>query len=360
MTPPDFLRPTGAGDRDRAIDLFRSVGILTVVLGHWLVIGVDADGGHNLLETDSWIHPLTWLFQVMPLVFVVAGWSNAHSWGAGGRWRAWYRRRGWGFAGPVLAYLVAVQAVAALARGAGVDGGVVGDAAWLVRVHLWFVPVYLTVMAVTPAAVAAARRWGGASVAALVVGSVALDLGAPSLLTWATVWLACHQLGVAWALGSVPERHGARLAVAAGAAAVVLVVLGPWPLSMVGTAGAARGNTAPPSIALLALGFAQGGVAMGVAPAVRRWLRGSATAATLVRRVSATSARLYLLHLLPVLAGAFLLQLAPFDVPRVGTASWWAMRPLWLGAMALGLAAVLTGRRLRRTRNDAGTVPSRA
>ena len=83
----------------------------------------------------------------------------------------------------MLLYVLAVEGVAALARVAGVDGAAVGDAAWLVQVHLWFVPVYLAVMAVTPLAVAAARRWGGAGVVALVAGSVALDLGQPSLLT---------------------------------------------------------------------------------------------------------------------------------------------------------------------------------
>ena len=43
------------------------------------------------------------------------------------------------------------------------------------------------------------------------------------------------------------------------------------------------------------------------------------------------------------LAGAFVLRLGLVDFPPVGTAAWWALRPLWLGAMALGLAALLAG-----------------
>ncbi|MDQ3146794.1 MAG: acyltransferase [Actinomycetota bacterium] len=333
--------------RDRAIDLYRSVAIIAVVLGHWLVIGIDGHGGRNLLQTDGWIHPLTWLFQVMPLVFVVAGWSNAHSWPGARQARTWYRRRAGGFAGPVLVYLVAVEVAAALARLAGTNAEVAGDAAWLLRVHLWFVPVYLAVIAVTPLAVATARRWGSRSVIALVAVSAVLDLGRPSLLTWATVWLACHQIGVAWALGSLSERHSTRLALAGGAAAVALVALGPWPLSMVGVPGSDRSNTGPPSIALLALGLAQAGLAVGAAPAVRRWLGRSPTCASVVERVNAASARLYLLHLVPVLIGACILRLGLDAFPRVGTASWWALRPLWLVALALALASILTltGRR---------------
>lgn len=69
--------------RERHVDLLRAPAITAVVLGHWLVITVTYDdqgglGGFSALEELTWAHtPLTWMFQVMPLFFVVGGFANA-------------------------------------------------------------------------------------------------------------------------------------------------------------------------------------------------------------------------------------------------------------------------------------------
>jgi peptidoglycan/LPS O-acetylase OafA/YrhL len=70
--------------RNRYVDLIRVVSIAAVVLGHWTmaVIGYR-DGrftGANVLELDPDTQILTWLFMVMPLFFIVGGFSNAGSW----------------------------------------------------------------------------------------------------------------------------------------------------------------------------------------------------------------------------------------------------------------------------------------
>ena len=68
--------------------------MLAVAFGHWLVIAVaaDPDGGivaRNALEVAPQLGWLTWIFQVMPLFFVVGGFSSAMSlhahWRRGGR-----------------------------------------------------------------------------------------------------------------------------------------------------------------------------------------------------------------------------------------------------------------------------------
>lgn len=69
--------------RERTVDLVRALSIASVVLGHWLLIAITEtngvyDGG-NALRHIEWAHPLTWLFQVMPLFFLVGGYSNAAS-----------------------------------------------------------------------------------------------------------------------------------------------------------------------------------------------------------------------------------------------------------------------------------------
>src|SRR5438270_11581252 len=45
-------------DRDRAVDALRAFAILGVVLGHWLVTALVADGG--TLRTSSPLHYLPW------------------------------------------------------------------------------------------------------------------------------------------------------------------------------------------------------------------------------------------------------------------------------------------------------------
>jgi hypothetical protein len=74
----------GSSARNRYVDLVREVSIAAVELGHWLmaVLGYR-DGeftGQNLLEIEPGLQILTRLFQVLPLFFIVGGFSNAASW----------------------------------------------------------------------------------------------------------------------------------------------------------------------------------------------------------------------------------------------------------------------------------------
>ena len=75
----------------------RVVSILVVVFGHWLMAAVVIEDGElipgHLLEMADWTHPLTWIFQVMPLFFLMGGYSNALSWRSARR-RSERRRSG--------------------------------------------------------------------------------------------------------------------------------------------------------------------------------------------------------------------------------------------------------------------------
>lgn len=70
-------------ERDRYIDLLRVVGVAIVVLGHWAVFMVFWEGdtirGVNALSVIPALRPVTWVVQVMPLMFFVGGFSNARS-----------------------------------------------------------------------------------------------------------------------------------------------------------------------------------------------------------------------------------------------------------------------------------------
>ena len=51
--------------------MWRALAIFLVVLGHWFVIVVvHRDGelpAYNALDVLTWVDPVPWLFQVMPI-----------------------------------------------------------------------------------------------------------------------------------------------------------------------------------------------------------------------------------------------------------------------------------------------------
>ena len=75
--------------RNRYVDFLRAAAILVVVFGHWLAAApyMTADGLKitSMLGVAAWSHLLTWALQVMPIFFIVGGYSNSISWEAAGR-----------------------------------------------------------------------------------------------------------------------------------------------------------------------------------------------------------------------------------------------------------------------------------
>ena len=100
--------------RNRYVDFLRALSICAVVCGHWLVAAPHAtDGGitfRNMLECQPATQWLTWLFQVMPVFFIVGGYSNGVSWNAASRdgrsYSEWLRGRLQRLVGPMLPLLV--------------------------------------------------------------------------------------------------------------------------------------------------------------------------------------------------------------------------------------------------------------
>ena len=72
-------------DRNRYVDFLRAISIAFVIVGHWLITTAhfNADNGslNPVLALDiiPWTSWLTWVFQVMPIFFIVGGYSNAIS-----------------------------------------------------------------------------------------------------------------------------------------------------------------------------------------------------------------------------------------------------------------------------------------
>jgi hypothetical protein len=339
--------------RERYIDFLRVFSLAVVMLGHWLMAAVEWRDGRlvagNVLESAPAAQWLTWVFQIMPVFFIVGGFANTASWTAAARdgrgYGEWLAGRLVRLVRPVLVF-VAVWASVVVALGvAGVAPASVR--AGSIAQPLWFLAVYVVVVAVAPLMVAGQRRFGWGVTVALAGGVAVVDLlrwpfGVPMVgwLNLALVWLFAHQLGVAWRSGAVAGWSRRRLWCLAGvglAGLFLLTGLAGYGRSMVGVGGG-RTNTFPPSMALVALGLWQFGLALLVRPAVDRWLdRPRAWAAVVAANGMAMTVFLWHLTALVIVA-AVALPSGLLPAPAVGSAAWWAWRPVWV--LALGVALV--------------------
>ncbi len=366
MTSATLAERTPA-TRDRYVDLLRVVSLGAVIAGHWLmaVPSPTGDGITNVLALLPGLQPVTWLLQVMPLFFLVGGFGHA-------RGIASAERRGEGYADFVRARVVRLVRPAgvflgvwfglALAAGlAGQDAGIVRLALRTVVQPLWFLGVYLALIALAPVMLRLHRRFGAWVPVALLGAAAVVDAlrwqghAGPAVANLLLVWAAVHQLGYFYADG-VLARHARWLAASGLGALLLLTVAGPYPLSMVGVPGDTMSNMSPPTIALAAHALWLTGLAM--------LLRGPATrllARARVWRVVVAANGLAMTAFLWHLSAAFVLFLifrtGLGGVP--GTATWWATRPLWLGAAALITAASVAVFRRFDTPTPLSSAPGR-
>ncbi|WP_372507102.1 acyltransferase family protein [Actinomadura madurae] len=183
-----------------------------------------------------------------------------------------------------------------------------------------------------------------------------LPLGAPGWTGWTTVltaWLVPFYLGIGWADGALRSRRAGLVLLAGGGTATALLVLfAGYPASMVGVPGAAVSNLSPPTLAAVAFGLAQTGLAVLLHGPLTRWTR-HAGARSVVSAANRSAMTIFLWHqtaLMTVTVGA-LLTLGPVhglhDSP--GRPEWILARLPWLAVFAgvlalLGLVAALGGR----------------
>jgi hypothetical protein len=350
---PDATRDA----RNSYADLLRSVAIAAVVLGHWLVTGVETHNGRyvgvdalGVIDWSSWV---TLGLQVVPVFFLVGGFANSGSWSrheaAGESWSGWVRARVLRMLGPTCWYAAAIALFALYAELAGVNRATLQQAGWAVALHLWFVAVYVVVLLCTPALVNAHRRWGLGVPAVMCVSAVLID---STVIGWhwhpvgwanyVLVWGAFHQIGFAWQDGTFTVRRRAPLL--AGSASLLLVALiwwGPYPVSMVGVPGARIENASPPSTALLAFGLAQCGLVLACEPVVTRWLGRHAGARARIATTGALTMPVYLWHMVPVVIVIEAGYPRLFGLPAVGSLRWWEQRIDWILALSLVLALLL-------------------
>jgi hypothetical protein len=245
--------------------------------------------------------------------------------------------------------------------------GMLPPAATLPFGPLWFLAVYLVIVAIATATVWLHRRFGLWVPAAMVVMAIAVDvvgfgLGHPGVryLNIAPVLLFPHQLGHAYADGSMLRWSRRRFwAMAATGLGGLVLLTNPWvfrlagaarfrwfptighyPKSLLGTDVEPISNAYPPTVCFLLAGVWAIGAVMLLRPGLVRWVArpGPWKAVIFVNGIIMT---LFLWHMTAYLLAILLLWPLGFGHQADSTARWWLERPLWIGAPGLLLAGLV-------------------
>ena len=349
--------------RNRYVDFLRAVSICVVVVGHWFVgTPVVVDGvirAAEVLRVLPWTQWMSWAMQVIPVFFVVGGYSNAVSWNSArskeleyGAWAAARMRR---LIGPLLPLLIFWVLYSMILLQVGYELEIMRSISRPALIPIWFLAVYILVTAATPITHSFYRVAGAASFWAFAAAAATTDFIAYSVelpgLRWANygfVWLAIHQLGFLWQDGRL-SRPGQVLPLAVGGLAllVFLVTVVGYPISMLTVPGATFSNSRPPSLALLSLGVFHTGLLLALQAPARRWLQ-SPGPWTLTVLVNSRIMTVYLWHLtVMVLLIGLAMQFGGIGLrAEPGSTAWFLLRLVWIAVLfsVLQIFVVVLGR----------------
>jgi surface polysaccharide O-acyltransferase-like enzyme len=361
-TTPDVVSVDALVDatpqhRDRVVDLLRAISIAVVVLWHWTFSITHWAGGSlrmpNPIGDVPGLWLATWLLQVMPLFFLVGGYANLAAWEAvtraGHGATVFWRKRFARLVRPVAVYL-ACWVVIDLAWQAG-GGRSVLEWGMVVFVPLWFLGVYVAVVALVPMTARAHRAEPVLTLVLLGVGIAGADLGrfrfglaGLGLAGSALVWVFCHQLGFFWrdwVAGRAGLRRRTGTLVGIGLAALVaLTSLDVYPRSMVAVRGQATSNMFPTTACVAALAVLQLGVVLAVREPLNRWLQGRRTWRAVVA-ANGVAMTVFCWHMTALVAFVLAYEAAGYSLSDEATAAWWLTRPLWIVGPGLVLAGLL-------------------
>jgi hypothetical protein len=364
-------------ERDRYVDFLRAGSILVVVLWHWaftiLIWTPQGPLATSPLGFTTGLWVLTWLFQVLPLFFYVGGYVHLRAWhrardrGEHLGYFVWRNLRRLSLPALMLA-TVWIGLGAALWAAFGLEW--IGRAVLLVISPLWFIAVYLVLIALIPLWFALCRRFGPVAYVWMVGLVVIVDilrfragyemLGYVNMLL---VWGLAFMAGFSYeALVRAPRPVDATLMWAGLFGLVGLVGSGLYPGSMVGVPGQTS-NMAPPTLCIVGLLAFQMGVAEMARPTLSRWLErpGPRRAVDVVTRFAMP---VFLFHTTGMAIGRGLIyawngELAEATVPDL---RWWLERPLYIAvSLACTLPVIwLFGRygRRRPTVSPSGVAPA--
>ncbi|MFV0407995.1 MAG: acyltransferase family protein [Propioniciclava sp.] len=318
------------GNRNQVIDVARAASIIVVVVYHGLLYRIHLTDGRVRIEpwaAPAMLYPLTWLLMVMPLFFVAGGYVHARLVdrlaAQDGSYPSFLTARARRLLGPLGLFVTVSAVVSTLAALFGSTPAVAALSQRFMTL-LWFLAVYLMIIAAAPAMVRAHDRAGGATFLGLLIASLSIDgyviqTGRIGLLevNYLLVWLLVHQLGIAYHRGWF--RRGAAwipwAAVIAGTAAILFLIFRlDYPPSAVGFADLPLANAQPPTTAMAALALAQCGI-LGLAERSGRFGTPSARTAARLAGINAFMVTTYLWHLLGIVLAAGALVMVAWLLP---------------------------------------------
>ena len=375
--------------RDRVVDFLRAASIVAVVVGHWVSTLIVWQGGvlrtTNAVGVSPGLWLATWVFQVMPIFFFVGGFSNLTSFDAARRrgqsTSAFVRSRVARLLRPSLVFF-AVWAPIVVALHLFDVGSPTGPRLWgdttLLRLFLppgatlpfgplWFLAVYLIVVAIAPWLIALHRHYRWWVPAVMVAGAVVADVVGFGTGRWELRWfnvafvlLLPHQLGFFYADGSLTRLPRAVFwgMVAVGLGGLLLLTnplvfepfgkvrfdwfpgIGHYPKSLLGTDVELISNAYPPTVCFLLGGVWSIGAAMLLRPVLTRWLEHARPwkATILLNSVIMT---LFLWHMTAFLLAILVLWPIGLGHQTDSTAVWWLERLVWIAVPSAFLALLV-------------------
>lgn len=346
--------PPRRASRDTGIDFVRALCVLGVVLLHSIMVGVTVTASGPVFDNASdgtgWIAPLSWLLQVMPLFFVIGGFSGLLAYRRmrmrGGTAVAFVAGRLHRLLRPAIFTIAIVGVGLALLTVFGVPADLIATAGFRYGQPLWFLGVFLLCQALLPLLAAAHERAPYRVIGGLVSAAIAVDvlraatgLEGLGFLNLAFVWMTLQQLGFFLADGRIDALHR-RVRITAGFGALIVLaatfVTGLYSPDLIA-------NINPPTAALLLVGVAHTSLLSLHRERLERFSRLPRVEA-FTRFVTVRTMTIYLWHMpvLLLMAGATAVYALSTGValPALDSAGWWAGRPLWL-ATALTLTAVV-------------------
>lgn len=300
----------------------------------------NALAGHPIF---AWV---TWAVQVMPLFFLLGGFSSITQWRRmrilGARDADYIRLRVNRLARPAVLPITLVGGTLATLAATGVSGEVLREVGFKIGQPLWFLAVYLGCCAFVPVMARLHERaprvtLGGLLAAALIVDTISVTFELPGVnaINFLFVWLFIQQLGF-WAADGFFRRLPRLLLLALGVASYgVLGVL----TQFVGYSNDMYENLNPPTTCILVLGIGQ----IFLVSFAHPWLSRLASprvmrAANAINRNSMT---IYLWHVPVVVIIALTMLSTRMSMPEPLSRSWWETRPLFLVAVAVALTPVV-------------------
>jgi len=347
-------------DRNRVVDTWRVIALAVVVLGHWLSasVWIQSDGEVIVMNTLEWIPYagwFTWVVQVMPIFFFVGGYANARALDRKRtNRRTWIVSRFRRLFTPAVP-LILTWTVLALVLSRFIDADLVYAGVLNATIPVWFLAVYLVLIAIAPVTYAWWKRSGWASVATLGgivviidIAYIGFDVPGVGWINYLFVWSFVHQLGYAWATADTSRRPktariGLGLAAVSLSTLVVVTTLGWYPVAMVTIPGGGPNNITPPNMAVGILALVQIGIILASSIVVGRFASRPKTWRWIVA-ISGLMMTIYLWHLtslsLITATGIFAFDGVFFSI-EPGVALWWLTRPLFDLVLAAGLAILI-------------------